>query len=120
MTELSDDFDENYDRFIVESVENGLVWGLEGADGFAVCPSIKHEETDVMPFWSTRELAQAVCVDDWVVYKPVAIDMEEFLEEWLPGLHEDVVMVGLNWNEDLEGAEEEPLDLLEDFDEELS
>lgn len=120
MTELSDDFDENYDRFIVEAVENGLVWGLEGEDGFAVCPSERHEDTDVMPFWSNRELAEAVCVDEWAVYKPVPIDLEEFLDDWLPGLHQDVVLVGVNWTAELEGAEEEPLDLLEDMDEELS
>jgi hypothetical protein len=28
-------------------------------------------------------------------------------------------MVGINWNEDLEGQEMEPLDVLEEFDAEL-
>ena len=120
MTDLSDDFDENYDRFVAEVAENGIVWGLEGEDGFAVCPSLRHEDTDVMPFWSNQALAEAVCVDESAVYKPVAIDLEEFVDDWLPGMHEDIIIVGVNWNEDLEGAEEEPLDLLEDIDEELS
>jgi hypothetical protein len=49
----------------------------------------------------------------------VAIDLEEFLDDWLPGMHNDVLMVGVNWNADLEGQEMEPLDLLEEFESEL-
>jgi hypothetical protein len=45
--------------------------------------------------------------------------MEEFLDDWLPGMHADVLMVGVNWSEDLEGQEFEPLDLLEEFEAEL-
>ncbi len=44
---------------------------------------------------------------------------EEFLDDWLPGMHSDVLLVGVNWNVDLEGAEIEPLDLLEEFEAEL-
>jgi hypothetical protein len=45
--------------------------------------------------------------------------MEEFLDDWLTGMHEDVHRAGVNWNEDLEGQELEPLDLLEEFESEL-
>jgi hypothetical protein len=45
--------------------------------------------------------------------------MEEFLDDWLPGMHSDVLLVGINWNLDLEGDEIEPLDLLEEFESEL-
>jgi len=45
--------------------------------------------------------------------------MEEFLDDWLPGMHADVLMVGVNWTADLEGQEMEPLDLLEEFESEL-
>jgi hypothetical protein len=45
--------------------------------------------------------------------------MEEFLDDWLPGLHSDVILVGVNWNSTLDGEEIEPLDLLEEFDAEL-
>jgi hypothetical protein len=45
--------------------------------------------------------------------------MEEFLDDWLTGMHEDVLRAGINWNTDLEGQELEPLDLLEEFESEL-
>ena len=121
MTEpLSDNDSENFDRFVVEAIENGCVWSLEGPDGWALCGSEKYENTDVMPFWSQEEFALVHCKDDWKDYQPVAIELEEFLEDWLTGMHEDVVLLGVNWDAELEGTEVEPLDLLEEFDQELA
>jgi len=117
---LSDDTQENLDRFIVEAIATGCIWGLEGPEGWAICPSENHNNTDVMPFWSQPEFAKALCEDDWGVYKPVPISLEEFLDDWLPGMHEDVLLIGVNWNEDLEGLEIEPLDLLSEIEDELS
>jgi hypothetical protein len=120
MTEpLSDDTSENLDRFIIEAIAQGCVWGLEGPEGWALCASEKYEESDVMPLWSQQEFAEVHCLDDWQDYKPVAIDLEELLEDWLPGMHEDLLLVGVNWNKELEGEEMEPLDLLEEFEQEL-
>lgn len=116
---LSDDPAENLDRFIVEAMELGCVWGLEGPDGWALSASEAHDDVDVMPFWSQESFALAHCQDDWEIYKPVAIDLVEFLEDWLPGMHEDVLLVGINWNIELEGEELEPLDLLEEFEAEM-
>lgn len=116
---LSDDPAENLDRFIVEAMELGCVWGLEGPDGWALSASEAHDDVDVMPFWSQEGFARAHCQDDWAGYRPVAIELVEFLEDWLPGMHDDVLLVGVNWNDDLEGEELEPLDLLEEFEAEM-
>jgi hypothetical protein len=116
---LSNNEEENLDRFIVEAIATGCVWGLEGPDGWALCPSEKHSQTDVMPFWSQPEFAQVHCVDEWSIYKPVAVSLEEFLDEWLTGMHEDVLLVGVNWDADMEGQEVEPLDLLSEIEAEL-
>ena len=70
---LSDDPAENLDRFIVEAMELGCVWGLQGPDGWALSGSEDHDDIDVMPFWSQESFAQAHCQDDWSAYKPVAI-----------------------------------------------
>ena len=113
---LQDDHDENYELFVEEAIETGCVWGLEGPEGWALCPSVQNEDVDVMPLWSQPEYAQAHCIEDWSVYKPVPIALEELLDDWLPGMHEDLLLVGTNWNKALEGLELEPLDLLEDID----
>jgi len=117
---LSDDLQENLDRMIVESLENGCVWGLQDAEeNWALVGSTDSDTIDVIPFWSNEEFAQALCNGDWDIYEPVPIEMGEFLDEWLPGMHSDVLMVGVNWTPDLEGQEMEPLDLLEEFESEL-
>ena len=38
-------------------------------------------------------------------------DISRFLEDWLPGMHEDNVMVGPNWDRELTGLEVEPADI---------
>ena len=119
MTALSDDPAENLDRFIVEAMDHGCVYGLEGPDGWALCPSEKYDDSDVMPLWSELALAQVHSREEWTDYNPVPIDLEEFLDDWLPGMHDDELLVGVNWDESLEGEEIEPMDLLEEFEQEM-
>ena len=120
MEPLSNNLEENYDRFLVEAIDCGLVWGLcdEGGN-WALAPSLNNEQMDVMPFWSQREFAEAACTGEWSVYRATAIDLEEFLDDWLPSMHSDLYLVGINWNAELDGDECEPLDLAEDFEAEL-
>ncbi|WP_020209846.1 DUF2750 domain-containing protein [Gilvimarinus chinensis] len=119
MEPVTDSFEQNLDRFVVEGIDTGCVWGLEGPDGWALCDSERYDNTDVMPLWSARELAATHCVAEWAIYKPVAIALDELLEDWLPGMHDDVLLVGVNWDSELEGEEWEPLDLLAEFEAEL-
>lgn len=113
---LSDDTDENYDRFIDDALATGCVWGLESDEGWALCPSVNNDDISVMPLWSQPEFAKLHCAEEWAGYKVIPISLEELLDDWLPGMHEDVLYVGVNWNAELEGEEVEPLDLLEDID----
>jgi len=97
--------------FAAKISSNAEVWGIKAEQGWALCSSIEFEETEVLPFFSNKEEAALLCSDDWGEYQPEAIPLESFLEDWLPGMHEDNAMVGLNWNADLEGVEVEPADL---------
>lgn len=116
---LSDDFEENCARFLPESAAQGCVWALEGDEGFALCESEKYPQTEVMPFWSQREFAEQQVDGEWQDYRVVPVDLEEFMDDWLTGMHDDVILVGINWNAELEGVEMEPLDLLEQLEQEL-
>lgn len=118
--QLGDDFDENYDVFIDDALSTGCVWGLENSEGWALCTSNDNDDVEVMPFWSQPEYAKAHCVEEWSSYEPVPVSVEELLDDWLPGMHEDVILVGVNWNKEMEGPEVEPLDLLEDIDKQAS
>ena len=114
--DLGENFNENFEVFLEDALATGCVWGLEGEEGWALCPSLSNEDIDVMPLWSQPEHAQIHCNEEWAEYEVVPISLEELLDDWLPGMHEDVLMVGVNWNAEMEGLEMEPLDLLEEMD----
>ncbi|KXF82414.1 DUF2750 domain-containing protein [Enterovibrio coralii] len=103
------------DKFVAASRSSGEIWGLHCKDGWVICDSAIYEETDVMPFWSTREAAAVHCVDEWEDFAPVAIPLEEFIEDWLVDLAHDAVMLGPDWGDDLSGEEVEPNDLVSKF-----
>ncbi len=105
----------NYDNCLKQFAERvraeGKVWGLKGEDGWAVCSSIEFEDTDVYPFFSSESAARQLCSGEWDIYTPTSIPLEDFLADWLPGMHEDNAMVGPDWDAELEGEEVEPADL---------
>ncbi|WP_144391615.1 DUF2750 domain-containing protein [Pleionea sediminis] len=115
MDELTSDPEQNYQIFLEGAVDSGLVWALvtsEEEDGeFALCESEDKDNTDVMPFFSAQDFAQAVCHGEWANYQPRAIELDDFIDNWLPGMQKDGLLVGVNWTEDLEGLEQEPLEL---------
>ncbi len=112
---MTDDFRVNYERFIDQALELEVVWNLQSEDGFAVCESSEFEGAEVMPFWSIESLANKACIDDWKGYKPNPIRIDDFIDAWLHGMAEDEVYVGLNWNAELEGAEIDPVILIDDL-----
>ncbi len=111
MSMLNDNLDANFQLFIEQVRESGQVWGLRYGEDWVVCRSAEFEDADVMPLWSAEEDARLHCVDEWADYEPEVIDLEEFLDIWINDLDEDDVLVGPNWNADLEGQELEPIEL---------
>ncbi len=113
MIKLTADIKANYQRFIEDILESGQVWGLQSEEGWVVVDSTEYEESEVMPFWSDEAYAKNHCVGEWEEFKPVAMDLEEFVEDWLAGMAEDGILIGPNWNDDLEGVEVEPEEIAE-------
>jgi hypothetical protein len=119
MASLTNDHDQNYELFLEQAVDTGVVWGLtvdQGSNGeediqFAICNSADVEGIDVMPFWSSESFAKSAGRDEWSSYQALPIDLDDFIDNWLPGLQKDGFLVGVNWTEQLEGNEEQPLDL---------
>ncbi|GAA4880928.1 DUF2750 domain-containing protein [Ferrimonas pelagia] len=97
--------------FVDAVVETRKIWVLSADSEYVVCDSVEFENTDVMPLFSSQDAAQALCVEDWADYKAVSVVLDEFFEQWIPSLDEDNVMVGLDWNDALEGPECDPFTL---------
>ncbi len=97
--------------FIEDVKQHQVVWGLqdESGEGWVVCDSSEYEDTDVMPLWSTEAQAKVHCTEEWSDYSPVAITLTELLEFWIADLNEDGVLIGLNWQENHDCLEMDPI-----------
>lgn len=113
MLNLTDDAEASHAGFIRRVKKTGLVWGLKTSNGWAVCESSEYEDRVVYPFWSDEAYARPHCTGDWSHFTPASIELDAFIERWLPGMGEDDVLVGTDWDADLSGLEWEPADLAE-------
>ena len=104
-----------FEEFIDEILETEIVWGISDDEGWAVCDSNDFEGRETIPFWSNEAAAKLLCSDDWKNHQPRPIPIEEFIDDWLHGMHEDEILVGTNWDDELVGPEVEPLMLMEDL-----
>ncbi len=50
-------------------------------------------------------------VEEWADFEVLEIPLDIFVEDWLITLDEDGVLIGTNWNSELQGKEVEPSDL---------
>lgn len=111
MSNLTSDIQANLELFVADTKQNNLVWGLRNDEGWLSCDSTEFENSEVMPFWSSKEDAQAHNVEEWADFEVLEIPLDIFVEDWLLTLSEDGVLVGTNWNSQLEGKEIEPAEL---------
>ncbi len=108
--------DPSLQQFLREVVEHGQVWALRDEGGWALTESEEAAGVMVLPVWSAAEAAAAAATGPWGIYAATAITLDEFLELWLPGLEGDGDLVGVNWDEALEGIEIPPLELQADLE----
>lgn len=93
--------------FLAQVKPSQLLWALQdkASKDWVVLDSIAYENTEVMPFWSSAELAKLHCIDEWSNYIPCEISLSDWLEFWLEDLNQDGVIVGVNWQGDDEYLE---------------
>ncbi len=98
--------------FLAQVKPTQMLWALQdkASEDWVVLDSIAYENTDVMPLWSSTELAQQHCIDEWENYTPCEISLSDWLEFWLEDLNEDGVIIGVNWQGDDEYLEMELAD----------
>jgi hypothetical protein len=70
--------------------------------------SAEYEETEVYPFWSDEAEAGIHCTEEWADYVPTRLALDRFIDTWLPGMSEDGILVGTNWDAELTGPEVDP------------
>jgi len=114
MSEESEIGGENYEAFVEAVKASREVWGLcRDEEEWAYSASSEYEDAEVLLFWSSKKLAAAHQQDEWKQHQPTAIELDDFIENWLPGVDEDGGLIGPNWTTDFEGWEVLPEDLAE-------
>ena len=84
-----------YEYFIKKVADYEEVWGLFD-DGWAI--SEDDHGNHLIPFWPKKEFAILCAVDEWKNYKAEQIELEDFMQEWLPGMKADGIKPSIFWN----------------------
>jgi Protein of unknown function (DUF2750) len=104
-----------YEYFIKKVVDWEEVWGLY-QDGWAMT---KDDNGNLLiPFWPRKEFAQYCAIGEWEGYTPELIELDKFLNEWLPGIKKDGYKPSIFWN-NYDSAVMEVEVLLQDLKREL-
>lgn len=109
-----------HERFIKIVSETKIVYGLSNDEGFASSSSTTFDNDNDEPiglvcFWSDKARARSCINSAWENYQIVELSLQEFLENWCVGLHNDNLMVGTNFDSNMFGFEAEPLELILDI-----
>ncbi|MFD1674142.1 DUF2750 domain-containing protein [Alicyclobacillus fodiniaquatilis] len=106
-----------YEYFIKQVCDRQEVWGLFN-NGWAMVTDDNGQL--LIPLWPRIEFAE-VCVDstEWSGYKPKEIDLERFVEKWIPGMVNDKVMPAIFMTPSNRGVAVDNKRLLEDLEQEL-
>lgn len=84
-----------YEYFVKKVVDWEEVWGLY-QDGWAMT---KDDNGNLLiPFWPRKEFAQFCATGEWEGYTSELIELDEFLNEWLPGIKKDGYKLSIFWN----------------------
>jgi hypothetical protein len=81
-----------YEYFIKAIADTEEVWGLYH-EGWALAAT--DEGQQVFPVWPFREYTLLCAVSEWKDYKPEVFTLEDFMNELLPKLKRDGILLGI-------------------------
>ena len=107
-------------NFIEKIIKNDNVYIIEYKDEVAIAQSLLfktdvNEPVNVVCFWSDKEQAVECCKEIWKNYKPTALCLATFIEDYLVNIYNESFIVGIDFNEKMEGIEADPLDVLSEL-----
>nr|WP_111291718.1 DUF2750 domain-containing protein [Bacillus safensis] len=105
-----------YDYFIKKIVDFEEVWSLSNEKGWVM--SEDERGVPQLHFWATKDHAAYCAIDQWEKTVPEMIDLEDFIEEWLPGMIADGINPSIFYNRN-DSVSIEIQTLKEDIEEEL-
>jgi Protein of unknown function (DUF2750) len=109
---------ERYGYFVKRAASHGELWGLRSDEGWVVAGD--DEGNPHFPVWPHARFAEACATGPWEGEKPVEIDVDEWLEGWLPNLERDGMRVAVFQTPEDHGVSVGTERLKRDLEDELS
>ena len=107
-----------YQYFIKRSAGHGELWGLHGDGGWVMAED--DEGRTFFPVWPHPRFAEACSSEAWADGLPQAIDIDDWVEAWIPKLSEEGSGVAVFQTPDDRGIAVSPERLQGDLEDELS
>lgn len=122
MFKNSADIELKYKRFLKEVIQNQEVYTLKNNHGYVSSSSHHFENENQEPlllqlFWSNSKEASVCSRHVWKKegFKLEYIALKDFIEFWCAGMYKNEVIVGINFDHQLFGYEEAPLELAKEL-----
>ena len=106
-----------YSHFIKRVADWEEVWTLSDSEGFAAAGD--GDGNEAIPVWPHERYAAACAVEQWAAFRPEAIPLDEWMDDWIPGLIEDSRVVAVFPNREGKSAIVTPDRLRSDLQSEL-
>jgi len=90
------------------------IWSIKTDDGWA---TVESEGRRCIPFWPHPDYAKYFASGDWQGYHPESISLENFINNWLPGMQKDSNYVAVFPNKDFQGTVVEAHKVLSEIEE---
>ncbi len=107
---------ERYDYFIRKVADFEQIWGLND-EGWALLGD--NDGNRILPLWPEKEFAELCAVDQWKDHKAEVIELDNFIEKWVPGMTNDKTLINVFLTPNTKGTVISPDDLNSDLQEEL-
>lgn len=110
--------EERFEYALEKIIEQKQLWGLYGENGWLL---LKAEDDACLPVWPHESFAQAWEKDEFPDCKPQAIALQDWLQQWLPGMNNNGTLVLMfPLSEDEEGIMLESTELMDCFEQAIS
>lgn len=85
--------DERFAHFLKRVADWETVWGLRDEAGWVAAADSEGHSS--FPVWPHPRYAAACAGEEWTGNAPAAVDVHEFVEEWLPAMASDYVSLAV-------------------------
>jgi hypothetical protein len=107
-----------YEYFVKKTADQGMVWSLRSEGGWVLAGD--DEGRLMVPVWPHGRFAQACASGDWEGHDACAIELDAWLERWIPGMQRDQRLVAVFPTPQVRAMVVPPDRLREDLEEELA